>query len=99
MLFAAAGFKRDSGDVILKVVNRSAEQIDVQIELAGRVADYSQVKSTELSAVGLNDENTFEQPRRIAPRISEVTGLNRGGRRVFRPYSITVLRWSGAFDN
>lgn len=94
MLFAAAGLKRDSGDVILKAVNRSAEPMSVHVELAGRVADYSQVTCTELSAAALNDENSFEQPTNIAPKNCTITGLNQSGRHTFRPYSVTVLRWS-----
>jgi alpha-L-arabinofuranosidase len=93
-LFAAAGLKRDSGDVILKVVNRGAEPASTRIELAGRTADYSRVTSAAMSADALSDENTFDQPRKIAPRISSVSGLNKGGNHVFQPYSVTVLRWS-----
>jgi alpha-L-arabinofuranosidase len=93
-MFAAAGLKRGSGDLILKVVNRSAEPIGAQIGLAGRAAAFARVTSIEMSAAALNDENTFEQPQKIAPKIGTLTGVTQGGRHVFPPYSVTVLRWS-----
>jgi alpha-L-arabinofuranosidase len=94
MLFAAAGLKRDSGDLILKVVNRSAEPITANIDLIGAAGKYRQVKSTELHADDPNAENTFEQPKKIAPKVGTLTGLSQGGSHEFRPYSVTVLRWS-----
>jgi alpha-L-arabinofuranosidase len=91
VLFAVAGLKKDTGDVILKVVNRGAEPISTNIDLVGRAEKYQHVKSTELFASDLSAENTFEQPNKIAPQVHTKTV---DGRHVFRPYSVTVLRWS-----
>jgi alpha-L-arabinofuranosidase len=94
MLFAAAGLKRYTGDLILKVVNRGAEPITANIALVGRAVKYRQVQATELSANDPAAENTFEQPKMVAPQVHTLTALSRGGRHSFPPYSVTVLRWS-----
>ncbi len=94
-LFAAAGLRKDSGDLILKVVNRSSLPEDVNISLSGLTGKYVKGVCTELSAASPTDENTFVQPEKIVPKTSALSACS-GGVCVytFPPYSVNVLRWS-----
>ncbi|HWY32647.1 MAG TPA: hypothetical protein VNX46_17920, partial [Candidatus Acidoferrum sp.] len=94
LLFAAAGLKKDSGDLILKVVNRGSLPENSNIHLSGLAEKYSSGTCTELSADLLTDENSFAQPQRIFPKSSPLPAFQEGNSHVFPPYSITVLRWT-----
>jgi alpha-L-arabinofuranosidase len=94
-LFAAAGLKKDSGDLILKVVNRSSLPEDVNVSLSGLKGKYARGVCTELSAASPTDENTFAQPEKIAPKTSALPPYSgENCLYTFPPYSVTVLRWS-----
>jgi alpha-L-arabinofuranosidase len=96
MLFAAAGIKKGSGDLILKVVNRGGQPESLNINLAGLAGKYSEGVCTELSANSPTDENSFAQPAKISPKVSALPFFSGEDRvHVFPPYSVTVLRWSG----
>lgn len=92
-LFATAGLKKNSGDLILKVVNRSGQAERLNIDMVGAAGRYSKGICTELSAASPTEENTFEQPRKIAPKIGELSAFVGRTSHVFLPYSVTVLRW------
>lgn len=94
VLFAAAGLKKDTGDLILKVVNRGGEPARLNVNPAGATGRFAKVIRTELAANSPTDENTFEEPRRIFPRISAMPASEPGASVTFAPYSVTVLRWS-----
>ena len=94
MLFAAAGLKKDSGDLILKVVNRGSQPESLDIQLPGLTGEFSKGTCTELSAESPTDENSFAQPEKIFPKVSALPEFKPGGSQLFLPYSVTVLRWS-----
>ncbi len=96
MLFACAGLVKDSGDLVLKVVNRGEKPARLNINLAGLAHEYSGGICTELSAKTMADENSFDQPDRIAPKTSTLPAYRQGASHVFPPYSVTVLRWRTA---
>lgn len=92
-LFAVAGLQKESGALVLKVVNRSAEAATMKIRLAGESDKYRRVICIELSAASPWAENSFEHPHNIYPKTSRVPSLSSETARIFAPYSITVLRW------
>jgi len=94
MLFAAAGLKKDSGDLILKIVNRGSRSEGLNINLPGLAEKYSKGACTELSAESPTDENSFAQPKKISPKVSTLPAFSQGCNHIFPPYSVTVLRWS-----
>jgi alpha-L-arabinofuranosidase len=94
VLFAAAGLKKDAGDLILKVVNRGGEPARLNVNLAGATRGFAKGVRTELAANLPTDENTFDEPGRISPRISAMPAFEPGASLTFAPYSVTVLRWS-----
>jgi alpha-L-arabinofuranosidase len=93
-LFAVAGLKKPSGDLILKVVNRDSQPQSVNLRLVGLAGKFSRGVSTTLAGASLTDENTFAEPGKISPRISALPAFEPGGNYTFAPYSVTVLRWS-----
>ena len=93
-LFAVAGLKRPSGDLILKVVNRDSQPRSVNLRLAGLAGKFSRGVSTTLAGASLTDENTFDEPGKISPSIGKLPAFHPGDSYTFAPYSVTVLRWS-----
>ena len=94
MLFASAGLKKDSGDLILKVVNRGGQPESLDIQLPGLTGKLSKGTCAEVSAASPTDENSFAQPEKISPKVGALPAFSQGSNHVFPPYSVTVLRWS-----
>jgi alpha-L-arabinofuranosidase len=93
-LFAAAGLKKDSGDLILKVVNRADKAESLNLSLLGLTGKYAKGVCTEISAASLMDENSFAQPDKLAPKTRALPVYSaEGSVHTFPPYSVTVLRW------
>lgn len=93
LLFAAAGLKENSGELIVKVVNRGSEPERVQLSLTGLTEAYAKGTCTELSAASPTDENSFAQPDTVSPRTSALPAYTPNCEHVFPPYSVSVLRW------
>jgi alpha-L-arabinofuranosidase len=91
-LFASAGTKNDSGDLIVKVVNRDGKAAQVGLKVVGPAGPFAGGTRIELSAATPADENTFANPTKVAPRTTKLTGTPEVME--FPPYSVTVLRWS-----
>jgi alpha-L-arabinofuranosidase len=94
MLFAAAGVRKDTGDLILKVVNRGGRPETLNVAFPGLSRKYPKGVSLELSAESPADENSFAQPDKISPKVGALPALGEKYVRVLPPYSVTVLRWS-----
>jgi alpha-L-arabinofuranosidase len=92
-LFASAGVKKDSGDLILKVVNRAGTAATLDLKLVGTAGPFASGTCVELSAASPTEENSFTNPRKIAPRTTALPGLAGPTPREFPPFSVTVLRW------
>jgi len=93
-LFVIAGLKKDSGDLILKVVNRSDRPESLDLQLSGLSGTISGGTCTELSAASLDAENSFEQPQNIFPKTTRLVAGDLSAPHIFPAYSATVLRWS-----
>ena len=92
-LFATAGLKKDSGDLILKVVNRSGAPVSLSLNISGLAERYVRGACAELAADSPTAENSFEQPNRISPAVCALPGFTQGMNHRFPPYSVTILRW------
>jgi len=92
-LFASAGSTR-SGELIIKLVNRSERAQDVTLKLAGAPAAYAQGSATTLTGPQMEAENSFEHPSALAPAASAVPALRSGNVYTCPPRSLTVLRWT-----
>ena len=88
-LYVAASKDAENGKTILKVVNLTGEEKNVQICLEG--TPKKQARSVFLRGHGLSQENTFEEPNRIMPEEEEVPVDGNQAEYTFTPHSFTVL--------
>lgn len=93
-LFAAAGRseKGSKGEFIVSVVNVSPEPCDAEIRFSGASGLGKSAKAWTMSSASPDDENTFANPDKIAPRSKSLKVGGAGLRHVFEPNSVTVMR-------
>ena len=90
-VYAAASRVSSSGEVILKVVNVSDTPIDLDLDLRGAGSLAATANGWEL--VGMPaDQNSIANPRKVAPKPIQVTGVSSRFTRTFPAFSVTVLR-------
>jgi len=89
-LFATSSHDDQTGEVILKVVNRSDAQAPVEIKLTGGSA--TEAKATVLTSSNLHDFNTIGEPAIVQPKESSVAVSGNDFTQNFAPWSFTVLR-------
>ena len=90
-LFAAASRDNDSGEVILKVVNPTDDATDVDVDLEGIAGLESPGQAVVLQG-NPEDENSIQQPDKVAPVQQTVDVSQPRFRHAFAPNSLTVLR-------
>jgi alpha-N-arabinofuranosidase len=90
-LFASAVKDMNSKEVILKVVNTNSASQNVTIDLKGGKLD-SKGTAVILKGDGLNDENSFESPKKISPKETEFKVKGSQIQYDFPAYSVTVLK-------
>jgi alpha-L-arabinofuranosidase len=95
-LFASATRDSKSGDIILKVVNGSAEKMDTAVHLNGAGKLAGAARAIVLTSEKPTDENSLDAPDKVSPKTET---LNVGGpdfHHVFPGNSLTVLRIGAA---
>jgi len=91
-LFATAGLDEKTGETVLKVVNASGQTVEAAVDLQGARGTAVRGKALVLTSSGPLDENSFQEPAKIAPREEKVTATGPTFRRSFPAHSVTVLR-------
>jgi alpha-L-arabinofuranosidase len=66
-LFASSVFDKQTGEVIIKVVNTSATAQPISIQLNG-MKGVRTAQTITLSHDGMDDENTLDNPEKITPK-------------------------------
>ena len=66
-LFASSVFDKDTGEVIIKVINTSKQSQPISIQLTGMKGE-RMAQTITLSHNGMDDENTLDHPERITPK-------------------------------
>ena len=91
-LYASATRAQKTGEVILKVVNVAADEQPADIKLNGASNVSGPAQAIVLTSANATDENTLDEPTKVAPvtQTIEVSGPNL--RHVFPGNSVTVLR-------
>jgi alpha-N-arabinofuranosidase len=91
-LYASAVIDKKTNDVIIKVVNASGKKQTNTIKLDGVKKIASQGLVTTLQSDDLNSENSFSNPKNVAPKESTVS--IKGKKIIFGslPYSFSVIR-------
>jgi alpha-N-arabinofuranosidase len=90
--FSSAAFENKSGDVIVKVVNASAKSASASIHLIGVKGGKEKAQATVLTSDNTSDENSFEQPRKVAPVTASLGNVGATFKYTFKQNSLTVLR-------
>jgi alpha-L-arabinofuranosidase len=89
--FAESSYIKSSGEVVLKVVNMSADPITANIQLNGaEVAPTG--KAIVLTSASAKDQNTVAEPTKVAPHGEPITGVGPSFYRTFPAYSFTLMR-------
>ena len=90
--YASSVYDETSNEMILKVVNATGEPVRATVEARGAKAVGLSANVTVLASDSLNDENSFDTPKKVAPADSRVSVRSAEFRYDFRPYSLTVIR-------
>jgi alpha-L-arabinofuranosidase len=90
-ILGIAGRDDRTGEIVLKVVNTSAQPASMSIVVTGGTPP-SDGQVTVLTSESPTDENSFESPRKIAPATTTLTGAGRSFTHVFPAYSLSILR-------
>ena len=91
-LYASASHDNNTGDVILKVVNASAEKIDTAVHLKGAKELARSGRAIVLSSDNPTDENSLDAPAKVSPKTETLSLDGPDFQRVFPGNSLTVLR-------
>jgi alpha-N-arabinofuranosidase len=91
--YATACREEKSGDIILKVVNATAKAVQTTISLNGAGHLSFTGMATTITA-DPKDENSLDNPKKISPVSSPVSGIGPVFAYKFKPHSLTVLRLS-----
>ncbi|MFO1490054.1 MAG: alpha-L-arabinofuranosidase C-terminal domain-containing protein [Kiritimatiellia bacterium] len=91
--FASATTDETRGEIILKVVNGAyeAQPADIRIEGA-RIPDGPAALAVVLTSAGAMDENSLDQPLKVAPRPFAVSVKEGVLRHDFPPNSFSIIR-------
>jgi alpha-N-arabinofuranosidase len=91
-IFFCATRDSTTGVIYLKVVNTSGSVRPIKIQINGAPKIDPEGEAVSLSAAGLDDTNSLEQPQKLVPRTEKVGNLSVDVSRELPPYSITVLK-------
>jgi alpha-N-arabinofuranosidase len=90
--FASAVRDNQSKDIILKVVNADSQAAPAAIHLAGIPSGAQRAQATILTSGNTADENSFDQPRKVAPVTVSIGKVKARFHYTFKPNSLTVLK-------
>jgi len=91
VLYAVASRNRRTREVILKVVSVSDRAVESEIRLQGVRSLQPSGKVIQLTSDSLDDENSLDNPKRVAPVESTLRGVSPQFRYTFPKYSLTVI--------
>ncbi|MGA2407781.1 MAG: alpha-L-arabinofuranosidase C-terminal domain-containing protein [Bacteroidales bacterium] len=90
--YAVAGYDNANREVIVKVVNGENTPFSTEINLTNvaKVEPVGQIIT--LTSASNKDDNSFAEPKKVAPVTSEFNGFSNSFKMEFRPSSFTILR-------
>lgn len=91
-VLAIAGRDDASGDIIMKVVNSGPKAAGMAVKISGAAKIQPGASVTVLTSADMRAENSFEEPRKIAPVTQTISGAGAEFRHEFPPYSLSILR-------
>jgi alpha-N-arabinofuranosidase len=91
-LYSSAVFDKNTGEVIIKLVNYSDKAQSLNIAFDGVKNIGSQGKLIVLKSDNLNSENSFSEPAKVFPKEESINVKGKKATVNLSPYSLTVLR-------
>ncbi len=91
-LYASATRDEATGEVILKIVNPRPEPLETEVRLDGIVRIAGPATTTVLTSANPADENSFDNPVKVAPKASSLSLNGPRFQYTFAANSLTVLR-------
>ncbi len=91
-VFAVASQDTSSGQVILRVVNPTSENTEIDLNLTG--VDGLQTATAVVLQGSPEDENSISEPRKAAPTTTTFDVSQPRFKHSFPPYSLSVLRFN-----
>jgi alpha-L-arabinofuranosidase len=91
-LYAVAATDEKSGEVVVKVVNASAQPLETAVDFSGAKNLTGQGTATVLTSASGTDENSLENPTKVSPKTEAVSFNGTTLKRSFPGNSFTVLR-------
>ena len=90
--FAISGRDEKTGDLIVKVINATANPVSTTIHLNGSTKVCKRADLTVLTSGLQTDNNSLDYPDTVVPRSSHVEILSPRFSHDFLPFSLTVVR-------
>ena len=90
--FALAGRDEVAGDLILKAINAGTEPVTATIDISGTKLSGKEARLTVLRSGRPSDNNSLDDPTKVAPKNSLITVSGNQFQHEFPPYSFSVLR-------
>jgi len=91
--FALAGRDEARGELVLKAINTSARPVAAKLNILGVAGVAPEETLTVLKSENLPDNNSLDQPEKVAPVVSRSSGAASQFNQEFAPRSLTVLRF------
>jgi alpha-L-arabinofuranosidase len=91
-LYACASHEDQTGDVIVKVVNTSAQPLETELDLPGANNLTGKGSAIVLTSENGTDENSLAEPTKVSPKTEAVNFSGTSLTRAFPGNSFTVLR-------
>ena len=90
--FVISGYDEKTNELIIKFTNASNEPYRAQLKIDNATQIENKGTAITLAAKSLKDENSFEEPLKIAPKQSSFDGFSNDFSYTFAANSLTVLR-------
>ena len=90
-LFASSVKDTNSGEIFVKLVNTSDKRKQLEIDIKNQKLEGT-ATALILSSGQLTDENSFENPKKIIPRKSELSAINNHLSLEIDPYTFMVVK-------
>jgi alpha-L-arabinofuranosidase len=87
-----AGLDEKHGEMVVKMCNATDKPMPFDIRISGLEPVSSKAQAITLSGSGPEDENTLEEPTRVAPAYSTFDGAGKEFVYPAKPWSVTILR-------
>ncbi|MGE5294455.1 MAG: alpha-L-arabinofuranosidase C-terminal domain-containing protein, partial [Solirubrobacterales bacterium] len=90
--FATAGYDAANGDLVVKAINTAGEPVAAKLALRGLDTIKPNAKVTVLTSADLADNNSLDEPTRVAPTERQRDGAAMEFSQEFLARSLTILR-------